>query len=263
MGFELLHRQVPLFLPLSEGFISSCHSVYFTIPQTSVTYQQQTKSTSQQYKRRTRASRINIMTSNTISAPLLAIGMDPTSTSKLDMTRTEFRDSHFSNTGKPYDKIVIGAIVFTDNRILLLKRAAHETYYPNVFELPSGNVDETDPTLGHALAREVEEETGLDVTFVLSELLPPFEYETSKIVGGVQVSRSCVQVNFVVEMEGDEIVVNPEEHSVGIWAGADELEGLEITEGMRGLVRKAFDDQKARSQGTNGGGARLNFRQLQ
>jgi 8-oxo-dGTP pyrophosphatase MutT (NUDIX family) len=156
------------------------------------------------------------MASDTISARLLAIGMDPTSTSKLGMTRAEFRDSHFSNNGKPYDKIVIGAIVFKGNRILLLNRAAHEIHFPNVFELPSGNVDETDPTLVHALAREVEEETGLNITYVLSELLPPFEYETSKMVGGVQVSKSCVQVNFVVEVEGDEIVVNPEEHAVGI-----------------------------------------------
>ena len=184
------------------------------------------------------------MASNTISPPLLATSLDPTSTSKLAMIRAEFRDTHLSSTGKPYDKIVIGAIVFKGNRILLLKRAAHEIYYPNVFELPSGNVDETDPTLGHALAREVKEETGLTITSVLSELLPPFEYETSKMVGGVQVSKSCVQVNFVVEVEGDQIVVNLDEHSVGIWAGAEELGGLEMTEGMRVLVRQAFDEYK-------------------
>jgi 8-oxo-dGTP pyrophosphatase MutT (NUDIX family) len=168
--------------------------------------------------------------------------MNSTSRSKLAMTRVEFRNSHFSNNGKSYDKIVIGAIVFKGSRILLLKHAAHGIYYPSVFELPSGNVDETDPTLGHALAREVKEETGLTIASVLSELLPPFEYETSKLVGGVRVSKSCVQINFVVEVEGDEIVVDPEEHSVGIWAGADEFEGLELIEGMRVLVKNAFDD---------------------
>jgi 8-oxo-dGTP pyrophosphatase MutT (NUDIX family) len=178
--------------------------------------------------------------SNTISAPLLAVGMNSTSRSKLAMTRVEFRNSHFSNNGKSYDKIVIGAIVFKGSRILLLKHAAHGIYYPSVFELPSGNVDETDPTLGHALAREVKEETGLNITFVLSELLPPFEYETSKMVGGVQVSKSCLQVNFEVEVEGDEIVVNPEEHAVRIWAGAEQLEGLEMTDGMRVLVKKSL-----------------------
>jgi 8-oxo-dGTP pyrophosphatase MutT (NUDIX family) len=184
------------------------------------------------------------MTSNSISAPLLAIGLDPTSISKLAMSRSEFRDTHSSSTGKLYDKIIIGAIIFQGNRILLLKRAAHEIYYPNVFELPSGNVDDTDPTLGHALAREVKEETGLTITSVLSELLPPFEYKTSKAVGGVQVSKSCMQVNFVAEVEGDEIVVNPEEHSVGTWAEVDELEGLEMTDCMKGLVRRAFDEHR-------------------
>ena len=97
-----------------------------------------------------------------------------------------------------------------------------------------------DPTLAHALAREVKEETGLNITYVLSELLPPLEYETSKMVGGVQVSKSCLQVNFEVEVEGDEIVVNPEEHAVGIWAGAEQLEGLEMTDGMRVLVKKSL-----------------------
>ena len=41
-------------------------------------------------------------------------------------------------------------------------------------------------------------------------------------------------------MEGDEIVVNPEEHAVRIWAGAEQLEGLEMTDGMRVLVKKSL-----------------------
>jgi hypothetical protein len=84
-------------------------------------------------------------------------------------------------------------------------------------------------------------------------LFPPFEYETSKLVGGVRVSKSCVQVNFVVELEGNEIVVDPEEHSVGIWAGAHEFEALEMTDGMRVLVKNASNDQRFKEQWTNRG----------
>jgi 8-oxo-dGTP pyrophosphatase MutT (NUDIX family) len=67
-----------------------------------------------------------------------------------------------------------------------LKRAPHEPYFPNVFELPSGKVDPDGPTLKHALAREVREETGLDVTKILAEL-KPMVYITKKTIvdGGV------------------------------------------------------------------------------
>ena len=91
---------------------------------------------------------------------------------------------------------------------------------------------------------EVKEERGFQITYMLPETLPDFEYETSKM-GGVRVSKSFVQINFIVEVEGDEIVVNQEGYSVGIWARVGEFEKLEMTEGMGGLVRKAFHEQKA------------------
>jgi 8-oxo-dGTP pyrophosphatase MutT (NUDIX family) len=62
-----------------------------------------------------------------------------------------------------YGKIVVGAMILRNLKILLLERLSHEIYEPNVFELPSGNVDSTDPNLAHALTREVGEEAGLKV----------------------------------------------------------------------------------------------------
>lgn len=115
-----------------------------------------------------------------------------------------------------FDKIVISSIILKISKLLLLKHAAHEIYYPNVFELPSGNVESTDPTLAHALAREAGEEAGLKVIRVVQELLPPFEYETNTMVGGVEVRKMCVQINFLGEVEGGEARVNVEEHSVAV-----------------------------------------------
>jgi 8-oxo-dGTP pyrophosphatase MutT (NUDIX family) len=118
------------------------------------------------------------------------------------MTQAHFQQSNLSSAGLPYDKIVVGIIIFKVGKLLLLKRFVHEIYYPNVFEFPSGNVDSNDATLAHALAQEVQEEKALKVTSIVTELLPPFEYETSKAVGGLEVRNPCVQANFLVEVEG-------------------------------------------------------------
>lgn len=168
-----------------------------------------------------------------------------TSRAKLTMTLSEFRATYPSQSGKPFDKIVVGAIISKDGgqRILLLRRAEHETYYPNMFELPSGNVDDTDATLGAALRREVAEETGLGITSVISEM-QPFEYVTSKTVEGVVVCKICLQLNFIVNVGDYEVKIDPAEHSVAVWADVVDLTRLEMTDGMRSLVGSAFAELK-------------------
>jgi hypothetical protein len=96
----------------------------------------------------------------------------------LHTTCSQVQQTNLSSRVLMFDKIVIGSIILKLSKLLLLKHAAYEIYYPNVFELPSGNADSTDPTLAHALAREIREETGLKIFRVVQELLPPFEYET-------------------------------------------------------------------------------------
>ena len=90
----------------------------------------------------------------------------------LNASREGFWKSQPSATGQPYDKVVVGATAFQYSSgssfpnlpcILLFKRAPHEVYFPNLFELPSGKVDPEDPTIKHDLIREVKKDTGLDV----------------------------------------------------------------------------------------------------
>lgn len=170
----------------------------------------------------------------------------------LNLTREAYRLRALSPGGKPYDKVVVGAAIFhpastkghTPN-ILLLKRSANEIYYPNVFELPSGNVDVNDPSIMHGLAREVVEETGLRMTRVIAEL-PEFLYSTEKHTRDedgklTTLRKSCVQLNFVVAVDGDVIQVSPEEHSVGEWATRERVMELDMTEGMRSVVINALD----------------------
>lgn len=171
----------------------------------------------------------------------------------LNSSREEFRKLQPSATGQPYDKVVVGAATlrYTSESdpskipsILLLKRAAHEVYFPNVFELPSGKVDPEDPTIQHALAREVQEETGLDVTGIIAELKPMI-YTTEKTVvddsgQGISVSKSAIQLNYIVSVSSGDVKLSADEHSESSWATEGELGGLNITSAMRVVVQEAF-----------------------
>lgn len=111
-----------------------------------------------------------------------------------------------------------------------------------MFELPSGKVDSSDHSVLSALIRELLEESRLNVTSVVGEL-NPFTYLTQKTVKGqygTQIaSKDCIQLNYVVNVDGGKVVVNPNEHSEFIWAPLD-VERLDITEGMKGVIRNAF-----------------------
>jgi len=163
------------------------------------------------------------------------------------MTKEQFRRRYTSKNGLPFDKIVVGAAIFHpyEERICLLKRNADEMYYPNVFELPSGNVDVTDSSILSALKREVKEETGFEVIKVYHEL-EPFHYFTVKMIPGKLVKKSCAQLNYVVFVQktwknrGEYIKVNPEEHSSSVWANYRDLEQLQMTEGMKIVVSDAL-----------------------
>jgi 8-oxo-dGTP pyrophosphatase MutT (NUDIX family) len=171
----------------------------------------------------------------------------------LNFSKEEFRQHQLSGTEKSYDKIVVGAAVLRNASvlhkaptILLLKRAAHEVYYPGVFELPSGNVDSDDATIKHALVREMLEETGLEINNIVTEL-NPMTYTTEKSVvdntgRAILISKTCVQLNYIVSVPNLDACVklNAEEHSESIWAMESELDGLEITSAMRIVIREAF-----------------------
>lgn len=86
-------------------------------------------------------------------------------------------------------QLVVGAVVEHNGRILLLRRPA-EDFMGGIWELPSGKV-EPGEDLDRALAREVEEETGLRVTRI-GRYLDSFDYRS----GSGKYSR---QFNFAVE----------------------------------------------------------------
>ncbi len=154
-----------------------------------------------------------------------------------------------------FDKITVGAAIFlqpagNEPEVLLLRRKLDESYYPGVFVLPRGKVDDGDRTVEDAIAREVKEESNLDVSKILG-LLPQITYITEKTTideeGNEQtIQRRAVQVSYIVAVDDVKFMRwNPDEHCDGRWVKESELENLEITIGMKNLAEKAFDWAKS------------------
>lgn len=167
----------------------------------------------------------------------------------LDLTRREVACIQMAML-RPHNKLVVGAAVVRTAKngrreILLLKRAAHESYYPGVFEIPGGKVDESDPSVRAALTREVAEETGLAVSRILNAL-QPFTYTTEK-QNRRRLALRCypvvaLQLSYLVEVQGngDDFVVNPDEHSEGTWATVDTIPALPMTDEMKDIALEAL-----------------------
>ena len=99
-------------------------------------------------------------------------------------------------------KLVVGAVICINNKFLLIERVLSD-FMGGFVEIPSGTV-ETGEDLLTALAREVQEETGLVVISVL-EYLGSFDYRSSS-------GKKTRHFNFIVEVENGKIKLNPTEH---------------------------------------------------
>ena len=100
-------------------------------------------------------------------------------------------------------------------KLLLLKRAAHDPAFPNLFAIPGGHIEATDTSAFHGLKREVLEETSMVVRDVVNQIDPlMWVTETS--------SEKNMQLIFVCNVVGETFRVDPEEHSMGVWADKKE-----------------------------------------
>lgn len=108
--------------------------------------------------------------------------------------------SQFLSENPKYTSLVVGACIFAPQhdpttllhssggpapRLLLVQRAVTERAFPNLWEVPGGSSEATDPTVLHSVAREVFEETGLHLTRVVRQVGKGVEFTSaSKSIGG-------------------------------------------------------------------------------
>ena len=138
-------------------------------------------------------------------------------------------------------RIVVGVAIFSSfpesprKKLLLLRRAASEDAFPNMFEIPGGHAEDVDETLLSTVVRETLEETGLVVKHIVDEF-EGFEYHSG--------NGLTIQINFVVEVdENDALVVkmNPEEHQAFAWVEkGEDLDKYQLTDNMRKVVMDAL-----------------------
>lgn len=103
-----------------------------------------------------------------------------------------------------------GVAIWRGNKILIVRRSTAD-YLGGQYELPGGGVDEGE-TLTEAAIREVKEETGLAVSKVVS-VFDGFDYSTDR-------KPRVRQINFLVQVEDGEVILNPDEHDEFLWVDA-------------------------------------------
>ena len=122
---------------------------------------------------------------------------------------------------------VAGAVI-KDGRVLLVHRSPSKRFYPDVWDLFGGHIEEGE-CLEEALSREAREELGIKVLALrwLGQVYDPVE-------------PAVVHLYAVSQWEGKPVNAEPEEHTEVRWFGAGELPQSEGLDAYRALVVTAL-----------------------
>lgn len=132
-------------------------------------------------------------------------------------------------------RCVVGGILISSERALIVRRSLHEQVLPGVWELPSGKVRYGEHPHS-ALRREFLEETGLTVDPIVPVCV--FDY----FVRADGSERHNIQIDFLVKGSSGEAARLSTAHSEFRWIAREDIDGLpSIDEVIRTSLRRAFD----------------------
>jgi 8-oxo-dGTP diphosphatase len=147
------------------------------------------------------------------------------------MQRISMTSSENSRTYPTRPYLAVSAAIFRDGRVLIVRRAQPPAR--GVYTLPGGGV-ELGETLEEAVAREVREETALEITPIgLAGYRQAIAHDA---VGRVE--RHFVILPFAARYISGDVSLN-EELAEAHWLRPAELAGLTTTEGLAQIVAAA------------------------
>jgi 8-oxo-dGTP diphosphatase len=110
--------------------------------------------------------------------------------------------------------VLVGAATVYDGQFLLLRRSTRETFLPDVWGIPAGQVNHhEDPRT--ACLRELYEETGLR-----GQVRDLVGYSTFPSQRGAR-ELSNVQLNFLVDVSNNKVKLDSSSHSSFAWIPMD------------------------------------------
>lgn len=133
-------------------------------------------------------------------------------------------------------EVVITAIVYKDDRYLIIRRAPSKKRFPGMWTVPGGKLETSDYTsrpketkeywynvLEHTLRREVREEAGIEIADI--------EYVTSLATIHADGNPSIV-VSCMAAYASGEVVLQPEECDEHAWVTLEEAKHYDLISGM-------------------------------
>jgi ADP-ribose pyrophosphatase len=130
-------------------------------------------------------------------------------------------------------RVAVGAIVFKDNRVLLIRRGKPPA--EDLWAIPGGRV-EIGETLREAAEREIFEETGVTIR----ALVPVYTFDVIE-----RDTRGRTRFHYViVDLTADYIRGDPragDDATAARWVSPDELAALKVSSKTRQLLKTQFN----------------------
>ena len=129
-------------------------------------------------------------------------------------------------------QVAVGAIVFKDNKVLLVRRGKPPS--ENMWAIPGGSV-EIGETLQHAAEREILEETGITI----NALDPIYTFDFIDRDGNGQVRFHYIIIDLVADyVEG--VPRAGDDAREARWVAPQDLELLEVSKPTIKLLKEVF-----------------------
>ena len=136
--------------------------------------------------------------------------------------------------GYPTRQVVaVGAIVFKNNRVLLVRRAQPPSQ--DLWAIPGGRV-EIGETLQEAAQREILEETGITI----QALEPVYTFDYIERDGSAPPRFHYVIIDLTADYIDGEIRAG-DDAAEARWVAAEELDGMKVSSKTLKLLKKQFD----------------------